>query len=43
TGVIVFPDAQTTGAVEITSINENTTQTVDDPTAGVFIIAFGDQ
>ena len=43
TGVIVFPDAQSAGAVEISCINENTTQTVDDPTAGIFVIAFGDQ
>ena len=43
TGVIVFPDAQTTGAVEISCINENTTQTIDDPTQAFFVIAFGDQ
>ena len=43
TGAIVFIDAQTAGAAEITAINENTTQTVDDPTGGIYLVAFGDQ
>ena len=43
TGVIAFLDSQAAGAVEISCINENTTQTIDDPTGGIYLVAFGDQ